>query len=123
VADGAVWLLSGRGVGADDTLDRIDVRTNRVVATFPVPHWSSAVAVGRRYAWVVSSPKSAGGVITRIDNRTGHAATRRIPHSWTPAGVTLGDGRVWVADPGVAQLIRIDPRTLRPIKRVTFPIS
>ncbi|HEY2939847.1 MAG TPA: hypothetical protein VGJ27_08545 [Gaiellaceae bacterium] len=123
VAAGAVWLLSGRGVGADDTLDRVDVRTNRVVATFPVPHWSSAVAVGRRYAWVVSSPKSAGGVITRIDKRTGHAATRRIPRSWTPASVALAGGRVWVADPGVAQLIVIDPRTLRVTKRVTLPIS
>jgi outer membrane protein assembly factor BamB len=123
VADGAVWVLSGRGVGADDTLDRVDVRTNRVVATFWVPHWSSSVAVGRRYAWVVSSPKSAGGVIMRIETRTGRAVTRRIPRSWTPAGVALAAGHVWVADPGVAQLIRIDPHTLRVTKRVTLPIS
>jgi DNA-binding beta-propeller fold protein YncE len=119
---GAAWVLNGRGLGADDTLDRIDVRTNRLVASIRVPHWSSAVSVGLRYAWVVSEPKSAGGTITRIDLRTNHGATRPIPHSWIPQGVVLAGGGVWVADPGVGELIRIDPHTLRVTKRVSFPM-
>ena len=119
---GAAWVLNGRGLGADDTLDRIDVRTNRLVASIRVPHWSSAVSVGLRYAWVVSEPKSAGGTITRIDLRTNHGVTRPIPHSWIPQGVVLAGGGVWVADPGVGELIRIDPHTLRVTKRVSFPM-
>ena len=120
---GDAWVLNGRGIGADDTLNRIDAGTNRVVASIRVPHWSSAVTVGRLYAWVVSEPKSAGGTITRIDLRTNHGITRPIPHSWIPQAVALASGGVWVADPGVAQLIRIDPHTLRVAKRVTFPVS
>jgi DNA-binding beta-propeller fold protein YncE len=121
--DGALWILNGRGIGASDTLDRIDMQTNRVVGSIGVPHGSSAVACGRRYCWVVSEPKSAGGVVTRIDPRTNSAITRRIPRSWIPAGVVAVRGRVWVADPGVAQLIRIDARTLRVMKRVKIPLS
>jgi DNA-binding beta-propeller fold protein YncE len=120
---GGAWVLNGRGIGADDTLDRIDARTNKLAASIRVPHWSSAVTVGRRYAWVVSEPKSAGGTITRIDLRTNRGVTRPIPHSWIPQGVVLADGGVWVADPGVAQLIRIDPHSLRVTKRVSFPVS
>jgi len=119
---GAAWVLNGRGIGADDSLDRVDTRTNRLAASIRVPHWSTGVAVGRRYAWVVSEPKSAGGTITRIDLRTRRAVTRPIPHSWIPQAVALAAGGVWVADPGVAQLIRIDPHSLRVTKRVSFPV-
>jgi streptogramin lyase len=119
--DGALWVLNGRGIGASDTLDRLDMQTNQVVASIRVPHWSSAVACGRRYCWVVSEPRSAGGVVTRVDPRTNRAVICPIPRSWTPAGVVALHGRVWVADPGVAQLIRIDARTLRVMKRVKIP--
>ena len=98
------------------------MRTGRRLATIPVPHWSTGVAAGRRYAWVVSEPKSAGGTITRIDLRTNHGVTRPIPHSWIPQAVALAGGGVWVADPGVAQLIRLDPHSLRVTQRVSFPI-
>jgi DNA-binding beta-propeller fold protein YncE len=120
---GAAWVLNGRGVGADNTLDRIDSRTNHLLVSISVPRWSAAVAVGHRYAWVVSEPKSAGGVVTRVDIRTNRTVTRRIPRSWIPAGVVLVGGGVWIADPGVAQLIRLDPHTLTVTRRVGFPIS
>lgn len=123
VGDGSVWVLNGRGLGADDTLDRIDLQTNHVVASMPVPHWSTSVAVGRRCVWVVSEPQSAGGVVTRIDARTNRPVTRRIPRSWIPAAVVLAAGSVWIADPGVAQLIRVDPRTLRVTGRVGLPLG
>jgi DNA-binding beta-propeller fold protein YncE len=121
--EGAVWVLNGKGIGADGTVDRIDPRTNRVVASVRVPHWPAAVTAGRRYAWVVGSPKGAGGVITRIDARTSRAVTRRIPRSWIPSGVVLAAGGVWVVDPGVAQLIRLDPHTLRVTTRIGFPVD
>jgi hypothetical protein len=120
---GAVWVLNGRGVGADDSVDRIDAWSNRVAAVIRVPHWSSSLVVGRRYVWVVSSPRSAGGVVTRIDIGTNHRMTRRIPRSWIPAAVAVAAGGVWVADPGVAQLIRIDPGTFRVSKRIKIPVD
>lgn len=116
---GAVWVLGAFGF---NRLDRIDVHTSRLIASIRVPHWSADVAVGRRYAWVVSEPKSAGGTITRIDLATNRGVTRPIPHSWIPQGVVLAGGGVWVADPGVGQLIRIDPHSLRVTKRVSFPV-
>lgn len=72
----------------------------------------------------MSSPESAhGGVVTRIDKRTRRIRTRPIPKSWTPAGIALAGKGVWIADPGVAALIRIDPHTLAITKRVTFPLG
>lgn len=118
-----LWVLNGRGVGAEDTIDRVSIRAGRVVHSARVPHWPSALVVGRRYVWVVSSPRSAGGVVTRIDKRTYRARTRKIPNSWIPAGLALASGGVWIADPGVAALIRVDPHTLAITKRVTFPIG
>jgi hypothetical protein len=123
VGDGAVWALGGRGVRAADVLDRIDPRTNRVVAAIRVPHLPAAVAAGRRYVWVVSEPHSGGGEVTRISVHSGRAVSRWIPHSWVPAAVTVAGGRVWIADPGVAQLIAVDPRTLHVTKRVAFSLS
>ena len=98
-------------------------RRGRVVASVKVPHWPAALAVGRRYVWVVSSPRSSwwGG---HPDRQTdGLAVTRRIPRSWIPAAVAVAGGAVWVADPGVAALIRIDPHTLGTTTRVTFPLG
>jgi hypothetical protein len=123
VGAGAVWALSGRGERSADTLDRIDARTNRVVAAIRVPHWPAAVAVGRRYVWVVSEPRSAGGVVTRIDPNSGRAVSRTIPQSWIPQAVTVAAGRIWIADPGVAELIEVDPRTMRVIGRVALPVQ
>jgi hypothetical protein len=123
VGAGAVWALGGRGVRSADVLDRIDPSTNRVVDAIRVPRFPAAVAAGRRYVWVVSEPRSAGGVLTRINVRSGRVMSRRIPHSWVPAGVTVAGGRVWIADPGVAQLIAVDPRTLHVTKRIAFSPS
>ncbi len=120
---GAVWVLNGSGIRASDTVDRIDARSNRVLASIRVPHWSSDVACGSRYCWVVGAPRSAGGVVTRIDPRRSRVVTRAIPRSWIPAAVVVVKGRVWIADPGVAQLISIDTRTLRVIDRVKLPIT
>jgi hypothetical protein len=121
VGHGSVWVLCGRGINAPSILDRVDLRTNRVVVSIRVPHWSTAVAVGPRYVWIVSEPRGAGGVLTRVDPATNHVVSRPIPRSWVPAAVVATGNRVWVADPGVAQLIGLDARTLRVVSRVRFP--
>jgi hypothetical protein len=55
--------------------------------------------------------------------RSGRAVSRWIPHSWVPAAVTVAGGGVWIADPGVAQLVAVDPQTLHVTKRVAFSLS
>jgi hypothetical protein len=123
VGAGSVWVLSGRNQHSSNILDRIDPETNDVVASIRVPHWSTALAVGGHYVWVVSAPRSSGGFVTRIDARSGRAVSHPIPHSWIPQAVAIVAGRIWIADPGVAELIRIDERTLRVSKRVHLPVS
>jgi streptogramin lyase len=121
VGAGAVWVLSGRWVGSANVVTRIDPRTNRIVATIPVPHALVAIAAGRRFVWVTGAPRSAGGVVTRIDPRTNRAKTARLPHSWVPDGITTAAGRVWVADPGVGALIEVDPQTLHEQRILRLP--
>jgi PQQ-like domain len=123
VGAGSVWVLSGRNQHSANILDRIDPKTNHVVATIRVPHWTAAVAVGAHYVWVVSEPRSAGGVVTRINPSSDRAISRKIPHSWIPAAVAVVGKRVWIADPGVAQLIGLDAQTLRVSKRVDLPVG
>ena len=120
VKRGSVWVVCGRGVGADERLDRIDVRAKRVVDSFRVPHAAAALAVDARFVWVVSSPRGAGGVLTRIELATGQSRTRSIPHSWYPAAVAAAGGHVWVADPGVAGVIRLSAETMRVTGRVVL---
>jgi DNA-binding beta-propeller fold protein YncE len=121
VGHGSVWVVCGRGINAASVLDRVDLRTSRVVASVRLPDSSTAVAVGGRYVWVISEPRSAGGVLTRVDPATNHVLSRPIPHSWAPAAVIETGDRVWVADPGVAQLIGLDTRTLRVVSRIRLP--
>jgi hypothetical protein len=102
---------------------RVDLQTNRIVASIRVPHWSTAVAVGARYVWTVSEPRGGGGVLTRVNPATNQPLSQPIPRSWVPAAVVATADRVWVADPGVAQLIGLDARTLRVVNRVRFPIG
>jgi streptogramin lyase len=123
VGHGSVWVLCGRGINAPSVLDRVDLQTNRIVASIRVPRWSTAVAVGPRYVWIVSEPRGGGGVLTRVDPATSQIVSRPIPRSWVPAAVVATADRVWVADPGVAQLIGLDARTLRVVNRVRFPIG
>jgi hypothetical protein len=120
VGQGSLWVLCGRGLRAGDSLQRVDLRTNRVVASFRAPHYSAALAVGRRYVWVVSEPKGAGGVVTRLDVAKHRAVSRAIPRSWIPAAVATFGNDVWIADPGVGELIRLNAQTMQVTGRVSF---
>jgi YVTN family beta-propeller protein len=89
----------------------IDPRTNRVVARIAVDPQPLGVQFAERSLWVASA--EAGGHVLRIDPRTG-TVVRRIPTfsdwSWLQSG-SVGNGSLWVANPFVQTITRLDVRT------------
>ena len=128
VADGAVWVTSFRGLRPAFSVTRIDANRNRVAATFHLHRLLAGVTVGAGYAWVVNPGTlvdggldMSGGTLVRIDPRTGSVATRRLPGSSRPAAIAFSDGWLWIASPGNATVLRLDPRTLAE-RRVRVPL-
>jgi DNA-binding SARP family transcriptional activator/ABC-type branched-subunit amino acid transport system substrate-binding protein/streptogramin lyase len=99
VAPGAVWAI-----GPGSSLSRLDARTGELVATVPGIA-AISVAAEAAGAWVVDSDLA----IVRIDARTNTVA-RRIPLAASSlAGIALGGGAVWVADPIDGTVWRVEP--------------
>lgn len=111
IGDGSTWVgLQGQGPGGTDSVMRIDLATNEVVATIPVTSvpWRKRIAVTDNAVWVASD-----GLIERIDPATNAVvASVEIPNRDISAlaadatalwAVTLGDAG------GI--LVRIDPAT------------
>jgi virginiamycin B lyase len=118
VGFGAIWVA---GQGA---LLRIDLRTNRVVATIPTPvaGESTSIAFGEGAVWVTSG--QANGVVYRVDPAANRVtATIGVPGG--AFGIVVAAGAVWVtqylpeADPGI--VVRIDARSNRLLAPVEVP--
>ena len=108
VGFGAAWVAS------QGALLRIDLRTNRVVATIPTPvsGENASIAFGEGAVWVTSG--QANGVVYRVDPATNRVtATIGVPGG--AFGIVVAAGTVWVTqylpepDPGI--VARIDART------------
>src|SRR5206468_10523515 len=87
-----------------DALQRIDPKTNKLVATFRLGSDPTGVAVGEGAVWVIHHDDDR---ISKIDPRRNEVvATGSAPG---PKAVTVGGGSVWVvnADDTVTEL---DPR-------------
>ena len=120
-------MTSFRGLRPAFSVTRIDASRNRVAATFHLHRLLAGVTVGAGYAWVVNPGTlvdggldMSGGTLVRIDPRTGSIATRRLPGSSRPAAIAFSDGWLWIASPGNATVLRLDPRTLAE-RRVRVP--
>ena len=99
VTDAAVWV-----VNPDLSVSRIDPRTNRVVSGV-AGLLALSIAAGEGEVWIVSDR----GEVIEIDPRT-DAASQRIPlPTESVAGLAVGAGAVWVADPVGGSVWRIDP--------------
>ena len=89
-----------------DSLQRIDPKTNKLLATIGVGHNPRTVAAGDGRVWVGSADDQS---VLWIDPRT-----NEITHRWTTAGpdsIATGFGAVFVANAD-RTLTRIDPSTL-----------
>jgi YVTN family beta-propeller protein len=107
----AVWFVGDPGVirtGADLKAVSASTRLGVVIPT--------ALALDEKTLWVAARPgfrccpeETVGtGTVTRIDTAT-NSVGATIPIGGTPTGVAVGEGSVWIADPGTRSVIRVDP--------------
>jgi hypothetical protein len=118
VGFGATWVAS------QGALLRIDLRTNRVVATIPTPLTgeNASMAFGEGAVWVTSG--QANGVVYRVDPAANHV-TAAIGVPGGAFGIVVAAGKVWVTqflpepDPGI--VARIDARSNQLLSPVEVP--
>jgi virginiamycin B lyase len=104
VGGSVVWVANR----SDDTVSRIDPRTNQVVATIPVGSSPSGVAVGEGSVWVANS---GDGTVSQIHAQT-NELVGTIPIGEVPIDVAAGEGAVWVlwsTETGEAWVSRMEP--------------
>jgi serine/threonine-protein kinase len=89
-----------------DSLQRIDPRTNKLVATISLDHNPNAVAAGAGRVWVGSAENQS---VLRINPKT-NEVTGRV-NTAGPNSIAATSGEVYVANTD-STLSRIDPSTL-----------
>jgi hypothetical protein len=113
---GAVWVA---GQGA---LLRIDLRTNRVVATIPTPLTGqyASIAFGEGAVWVTSG--QVNGVVYRVDPAS-NRVTAAIGVPGGAFGIVVAAGTVWVTQfvSGLGVVARIDAHTNKLLSPVEVP--
>jgi streptogramin lyase len=90
------------------TVSRIDIKTNKVVASIPVGpvQGEGGIAATPDGVWLVTDAK---GVLSKIDPATNKViAEVTVPPG--SAGVTYGEGYVWVTSPMANMLTGVDPK-------------
>ncbi len=110
VTGDAVWV-----VNPDQTLSRIDPRTNRVVARITAIR-ASSIAAGDGEVWGVVE---AG--VAKIDPASNAVARRIEVAAESLTGLAVGEGAVWAVDPFGGSVWRIDPGP-EPLMR-TIPLD
>lgn len=102
---GSIWVPNC----GDKTLSRIDIKTDKVTHTLPIPPSASegGIAASSDAVWLVTDAK---GVLSRIDPVANKVAAE-IPVPPGSAGVAYGEGAVWVTTPEKNLLTRVDPKT------------
>jgi streptogramin lyase len=99
---GRVWVADEEGAG----ITAVNAQGGRVVRRDLPPHTSPLrLATGAGGLWVSSA---ATGQVHRIDLGT-FAAGAPISAGRRPAGITVADGLVWVADTRSDSVTRVDP--------------
>jgi DNA-binding SARP family transcriptional activator/ABC-type branched-subunit amino acid transport system substrate-binding protein/streptogramin lyase len=96
-AGDAVWAIN-----PDLTVSRIDPRTNRIVARIDNVR-AENIAVGEGEVWLTE-----GNRLTEIDPGVNKVARRVRLDVEQLAGLAVGAGAVWVADPQGGKLWRVD---------------
>jgi streptogramin lyase len=103
-----LWVLQTR----PGTLLRLDSRTLDP-ASAPLrlaPGRTLALASGGGYLWVTAADT---GEVLRVDPTT--HAIKRVHVGGFPIGIVVHRGSVWFADHERGKVVRLDPRSLRPV--------
>jgi streptogramin lyase len=102
---GTVWVPNC----GDKTVSRIDLKSGKVTATFPLTIGNSegGVAVGAGSFWIMTD---AQGTLARIDPAT-NEVTARITVPSGSFAVAFGGDAVWITSTEQNLLTRVDPRT------------
>ena len=102
---GSLWVPSC----ADHSLFRVDLKTQKVVATIPAGPADSegGITIGAGSVWIVIAPK---GELARIDPSTDRIVAKvEIPSGSYAAA--FSNGSVWITSTGNNLLSRVDPAT------------
>jgi virginiamycin B lyase len=105
MSQGAIWVANK----LDNSVSRIDPKTNRVVATIPVADGVADLAVGRDGVWTGGDRRGVARVV-RIDPGTNRVVAT-VPVGAQPSGLAVTDDAVWVTSFVGRTLWRIDPQT------------
>jgi branched-chain amino acid transport system substrate-binding protein len=108
VGEGSVWVLNGN----TQTVSKIDPALGGVSSTIELGIGRNAtdIAAGSGAVWV---PNAGNGTVARIDPETGNV--KPVGVGGSPAGVAIGEGKVWVTvQPGFRAGIVL-PRLSAPV--------
>jgi YVTN family beta-propeller protein len=123
VGEGSLWVANHDA----QTITRIDLVTNEVVANIAVPSEPHRVAYGEGAVWVANFHEDS---VTRIDPQTNEVIGAPIPIGHPAGNMAAGLGSVWVtsdyrssvdAAPEDVVLVRIDSKTNQVIE--TIPLG
>jgi hypothetical protein len=112
LAGGSVWV--GRDVG--DEIDRIDPKTNKLVARIEVDSRPGGLAAGGGYVWAFHF---FGPYLTRIDQATGAKRVFTI-NGAAGTGIAYDAGAVWLLTANPSSVIKIDPASGKVLARVAL---
>ena len=99
----AIWVTNTD----DQTVSRIEPRTNAVVQTLRVGAGPAGIAIGAGAVWVVNA---LDGTVSRIDPRASQVV-QTVPVGNGPSAIAYGLGALWVANGGDTTVSKIDPKT------------
>lgn len=110
---GSLWVPNC----GDQTVSRIDLKTAKVTATFPlpIPDSEGGIAAGAGSIWMVTDKK---GTLARIDPSNNKVVAEIL----VPEGsfnVNFGEGSVWVTSTTKNVLTRVDPNTNLVVETIT----
>jgi hypothetical protein len=117
-AFGSVWvpLCGDRRTGEGKGLARVDIKTNKVVATIPVGPADSegGLTVSKDAVWIVSDKK---GVLTRIDPMTNKVAAEITVPAGSVAAI-FAEKAIWVTANETGKLVKVDAKTNQVLKEI-----
>lgn len=116
VTEDAVWVSNK----PKNTIHRLDVKTNKVVATITVGQKPcSGLAAGFGSIWV---PNCGDNTVSRVDIKTNKVvATLPVGPAHTEGGLTVSEDSVWILSDPKGTLSRIDPDTNKVVAEISVP--